>query len=404
MMKRSETSQPIMGNSKVVRNINRAVILNIIREKQPISRVQIARITGLNKSTVSSIVPELIDEGLVYEAVEQDKNVGRNPLNLRLKLDEHFVGGISIESEITRMAIADIDGSLKLTSSLKTETEKPGQFIARCIEELISLRNKLGIKHLKGIGVCVPGIVDQVTLQVSFAPRLGWEDFEIGQLVMELCPNEGVFVVDNDVNSSAFAELWFGEHDMDLPNFVYLFVGNGIGTGIILDKKLMRGAHNASGEFGHMTLFEGGELCSCGNYGCWEAYASNLAIIKRYNTRKWSNPAAASGVTLKSIISLAKQGEPEAREVLLQAGHYIGLGISNIIKAVDPGIIIIGGEISSAFDIIYPDIMQTINRRAFFERKRHIRIFPTSLRDDPRLLGAATLAIQELFSDVKITL
>jgi predicted NBD/HSP70 family sugar kinase len=395
----------ISGNAKLVRNINRAVILNLIREKQPISRIEIARLSGLNKSTVSSIVAGLVEEGLIYEEVEPNPNVGRNPINLHLKLGTHLVGAINIDSPATRLAIADLDGGVKAAVTLDQKSENPEQFVHACVAKLFELRDQLRIDHLEGIGVSIAGIVDPAQAKVVFAPRLGWEDFEIGRLMAQLCPQEGIIVIDNDARASALAELWYGNHDLKLSNFVYLAVGPGIGTGIVVDKELIHGSSYAAGEFGHMTLFEGGELCSCGNYGCWEAYASDRATVKRYKMQKQTEASASSQVMLQDIIDCAMQRhETLARDILRQTGHYLGMGMADIIKAVDPEAIVIGGRITGAWDIVYPEIMQTLSIRAFFGKNRKIRILPTSLMAvRPRLLGAATLAVKEIFSDFKIT-
>lgn len=394
---------PISGNAKVVRNINRAVILNLIREKQPISRIEIARLSGLNKSTVSSIVSGLLGEGIIYEEVETNQNVGRNPINLFLQLGKHFVGAINFDSPLSRIAIADLDGSLKETATIETTLENPELFVKHCVTELFKLRARLRLAHLEGIGVSVAGIVDPLRAAVMFAPRLGWEDFELGKVLQESCPDEGTIVVDNDARASALAELWHGKHDLDLSNFVFLSVGPGIGTGIVVGKNLIHGHSFASGEFGHMTLFEGGELCACGNYGCWEAYASDRATVRRYLARKQQEQPSGRPMLLQEVIERAAlKQDTIAREVLLQTGHFLGMGIADIIKALDPEAIIIGGKITNAWEIIYPEIMQTLATRAFFGKKRTIHILPTSLKVRPRLLGAATLVVKELFSDYRI--
>ncbi len=393
----------ISGNAKVVRNINRAVILNLIREKQPVSRIEVARLSGLNKSTVSSIVTGLIDEDLIFEEVDVNQNVGRNPINLFLKLGAHFVGALNIDAPISRIAIIDLDGSLKESTAIETNSEKPELFVKSCVKELFKLRDRLHIRHLEGIGVSIAGIVDPIKASVMFAPRLGWEDFAIGKLMQQLCPDEGMIIVDNDARASALAELWHGKHDLDLSSFVFLSVGPGIGTGIVVGKNLIHGHSFASGEFGHMTLFEGGELCACGNYGCWEAYASDRATVKRYLARKPQNQSQDHLTILQEIIDLTVQkNDAIAREVLLQTAHFLGMGIADIIKSLDPEAIIIGGRITNAWEIIYPEILQTLEKRAFFGKKRTIHILPTSLKVRPRLLGAATLVVKELFSDFKI--
>jgi len=358
----------IGGNSKLVRSINRAVILNLIREKQPISRIEISRLTKLNKSTVSSIVADLLEEDLLYQEVEPTPNIGRNPINLCLKLGVHFVGAINFDYTPSRIAIVDLDGTVRETVAVDTTLDNPEEFVARCVGELFKLKDQLNIDHLEGIGVSVAGIVDPATAKVLFAPRLGWEDFELGALMKKLCPEEYFIITDNDARASALAELWFGNHDLNLSNFVFLSVGPGIGTGIVVEKNLIYGDSSASGEFGHMTLFESNELCSCGNYGCWEAYASDRATVKRYAAH--SSAEASDEFILQDIIDRANDNNAVARKSILETGHYLGLGIANIIKALDPEAIVIGGKITGAWDIIYPEIMQTLSKRAFFGKKK----------------------------------
>jgi len=395
----------LSGNSKILRSINRTIILNIIRERQPISRANIAKITGLNKSTISSIVAELLNEDLIYEEIFIDNGVGRNPYNLYLKLGKHYVGAINIDSSITRFAIADIDGSIKGESSILTENIDKYKFMEKCINELLKLSSELGINNLKGIGITIAGIVDSENLIVKFAPNLGWEDFNIGEIIKKLTPEVDIIAVGNDAKASALAELWFGTHNINLSNFVFLSIGPGIGSGVILDNKLLKGGNEASGEFGHMTLIEGGNLCVCGNYGCWEAYASDRATVQRYLIRKKMNALENIDFAIDNILSLAENEDEIAIETLKQTGYYLGLGISNIIKALDPQAIIIGGRITKAWNLIYPEIMNVIKQRAFFNKKNeHLIILPTSLKVRPRLLGAATLAIKELFDGYKIIL
>jgi len=401
-MSRNSTNL-ITGNNKVLRGINRAMILSIIREQQPISRVNIARLTGLNKSTVSSIISELLQEDLIFEQVNEDQNIGRNPLNLFLKLGKYFVGAINIDSSITRFAIADIDGSIKGVSNIETNSKDPSGFVKICIDEIKRLCGELKIKHLEGLGVSIAGIVDSENLTVNFAPNLGWEDFNIGKLLKELLPDIKNIAVENDAKSSALAELRFGEYDIDLSNFVFLSIGQGIGSGIVIENKIMNGEFHASGEFGHMVIFEGGQLCSCGNNGCWEAYASDRAIVNRYLAKKHGKVYHAVDFIAQDIIDLAKKKDEVAVDILRQIGCYLGLGIANIIKAIDPHAIIIGGKITQVWDIIYPEINSIVLQRSFFGKKKDIKILPTSIINvSPRLMGAAALAIEEIFSGYKI--
>ncbi len=394
----------IGGNAKVVRNINRSMVLNIIRSRQPISRTKLARLTGLNKSTISSIVADLLEEELITEEIKIDQNIGRNPLDLSLKLGKYLVGAISIDAALTRIAIADIDGSICGTCSITTEPQQPENFIKTCLTELNRLRIENNLSELHGLGFSIAGIVDSKKLIVNFAPNLGWENFNLGEAVKKLLPDIEILAVGNDAKNSALAELWFGNHGMNLANFVFLQVGPGIGSGIVVGNKILDGEFHASGEVGHMIIFEGGELCVCGNHGCWERYASDRATISRYAVKKFGSMDLTNNITVDDIVENANNNDEVAREVLSQTGYYLGMGIANIIKAFDPHAIIVGGRIIQAWDLIYPEIIEIVSQRAFYGKKKNSIILPTSLKIRPRLLGAATLAIKEIFNDYKITI
>ncbi len=188
----------------------------------------------------------------------------------------------------------------------------------------------------------------------------------------------------------------------DLSNFVFLEIGPGIGSGIVVENKILDGEFHASGEVGHMIIYEGGELCTCGNHGCWERYASDRATVSRYISRKYGEFKQPVIITIDEIIDMALKGDEIGREVLSQTGFYLGLGISNILKAIDPHAFILGGRIIQAWDIIYPEIDRIVKKRAFYGEKKNIQILPTSLTVRPRLLGAATYAIKKIFDDYKI--
>ncbi|HSR17942.1 MAG TPA: ROK family protein, partial [Ignavibacteriaceae bacterium] len=311
---------------------------------------------------------------------------------------------ISIDAALTRIAIADIDGSIRGTCSITTEPQHPENFIKNCLAELNRLRIENNLSELHGLGFSIAGIVDSKKLIVNFAPNLGWENFNLGEAVKKLLPDIEILAVGNDAKNSALAELWFGNHGMNLANFVFLQVGPGIGSGIVVGNKILDGEFHASGEVGHMIIFEGGELCVCGNHGCWERYASDRATISRYEVKKFGSMDQINNITVDDIVKNANNNDEVAREVLSQTGYYLGMGISNIIKAYDPHAIIVGGRIIQAWDLIYPEIIEVVNQRAFYGKKKNSIILPTSLKIRPRLLGAATLAIKEIFNDYKITI
>ncbi len=389
-------------NSKVGRNINRVLILNSILEKQPISRVKISKLTGLNKSTVSSIVTSLIDEDLIIEEINRNQEIGRNPFNLRIKKGQNFVGAIYFDSLKTEIAIVDVDGDIKCKEDVITENRNPVEFVLFCINRLKNLQKKYRIDQLKGVGISVAGIVDSTQSKVIYAPNLGWQDLEIGKIIHEQMDDMQTITIENDAKASALAELTLGKHGIDPSNFVFLSVGPGIGAGIVVDNHILSGSSHAAGEFGHMTIIEGGELCSCGNRGCWEMYASDRATIKRYALDKGLPLEQTSKLFLEDVIIAANMNDKDAQEAFSTSATYIGLGIANIIRSFDPEVIIIGGAITQIWDVIYPGIIETVNDRGFFGKQRNTTILPTSLSGNPPLLGAASLSIRKIFTDFRI--
>jgi predicted NBD/HSP70 family sugar kinase len=393
----------IAGNAKLLRKINTETILRVIRERQPISRSQIAELTHLNKGTVSNITSQLLKDDLILETSADERSIGRNPLNLSLKLGKHFVGSIDLDSPVTRIGVVDIDGSVKGMSSIHLEPGTAEESVTMCVQELKKICTRLGIERLEGLGVSVSGLVNSREQIVDFASNLRWENFNIGETIRRLLPDNKNLSVGNGANVSALAESWFGTHEVDLTNFIFLSVHPGIGSGIIIGNKLVEGEYQASGEIGHMVIYPGGEPCLCGSNGCLEAYASDRATVRRYIAEKYGNVAPPTDISLENIIDLARQGDGTAVEVLKQTGYYLGLGISNAIKVIDPRVIIVGGLITRSWDLIHPEIMKVIRQQAYFGRRESVEILPTSLTVPPRLLGAATLAIERMFDDYSLS-
>jgi predicted NBD/HSP70 family sugar kinase len=404
LSKKASSDRYIGINSKVGRNINRAIVLNSIREKQPISRAKISRITKLNKSTVSSIVSNLISEDLVAEDVFRNQEVGRNPINLRVKSGSHLVGAIYFESAKTELALVDLDGTVVSKAEIKTDPTSPDQFARLCVRKLILLRKEFATQRFRGIGVTVAGIVDSVNSRVVYAPNLGWENIELGKIIREYVPDVEMISIENDANASALAELLLGKNGIRSTNLVFLSVGTGIGAGILVDNRILSGSSHAAGELGHVMVTEGGEMCSCGKRGCWEVYASDRATLRRYAEIRRLPKDQLSHLTISDVVELAKKGDAAATNALSTTARYIGWGIASIIRAFDPEVIVIGGLITNIWDMIYPHIMEAVIERDFSFNRRSTPILPTSLTESPPLLGAAALSIGKIFTDYGIAL
>jgi predicted NBD/HSP70 family sugar kinase len=387
-------------NSRVVRSLNRALVLDLVRERGPISRASLARVSSLNKSTVSSIVNGLLEEDLLAEELVENTLVGRKPLNLHLKTGTHLVGALSFDSKVTRLAVVDLDGTIRHTLDVPTNGSPVREFVSACVSHLETARKQHRFPKLQCIGVTVAGVVDASQSKVEYAPFLGWKDLDLGALLRELCPEVDIVTVENDAKASAVAELFFGRHASRLGSFVFLSVSEGVGAGIVIDSVVLKGQAHLAGEFGHLTLVQGGEQCECGNRGCWQMYASERATVSRYARARQLSLQAAEKITMRQIIHAATVGEIAARDELLRMGDYLGLGISNIIKAVDPDTIVIGGQITGVWDLMYPAIVAGVRKGGFYGKLDHATIQPTSLGEQPSVLGAAAISYRKLFATI----
>ena len=396
--------QIIGGNSKLVRSINRATILNLVRERQPISRINISKITGLNKSTISNIVSELLEDEYLVEELVSDSNIGRNPFQLRLKLDRYYVGAINFDTNLIHVAIVNLNGKVLKQEECYDSALSPDEFVKKALNRINILKEKLSIKKLEGIGVTISGLINPVNGHVIVAPNLGWKNITLSELFEKYDKNKTPVRFENDAEASALGELWYGKGEIRKhSNFVFVSLGAGIGTGIVINHNVLEGDSHAAGEFGHMTIHENGIKCVCGNKGCWEAYASDKATLRRYIIRKKISAEGKKKLLIDDIYMAAQNGENDALEVLKETSSYLGEGISNILKALDPSAIVIGGRILKVWDIIYDEVLNGIAKHSFFGLEKRVKILQSSLSEKPRLIGSATMILNEIFRDYRIT-
>lgn len=190
-LRKSRHGQLTSINSRVARNINRAIVLNLIHERQPIPRATISKVTGLNKSTVSNIVKGLMTEDLVTERLSRNRDIGRHPFDLRVQTGKHFVGAIYIDSSKTMPAVVDIDGVVKASTEIKTDAQRPQEFLSQCVRSVEGPSAEAHAHGLRGIGITVAGIVDSTHSKVHYAPDLGWENVDIGHMIRAYAPKIG---------------------------------------------------------------------------------------------------------------------------------------------------------------------------------------------------------------------
>ena len=393
-MRRINLKKANVARADTIRYINRQIVLNYVREKEPISRAEISHETALQRSTVSLIVDELKTRGLIYE-IEGESTGGRPPTLLRLQAGACMAIGVDVGTARTTLAVADLVGRVVDRESFPTDPDVTATFrrVVSVIQRFIRTH-----RNIEGIGVCVPGLVDPETEVPLFIPHFKWRNWSVAT---ELKKISGLPVtVDNDANASALAELWLGRPEIrDVRDFILVLVEEGLGTGIIFDGQVYQGVAGGAGEFGHMTIGRGAPVaCAAGSEECWEAFASERAALARYQQRRGGTN---SQITFLELIDNAFADDNDAKEALIETAYYLGLGISNLTKGLSPEAVILAGDIARAWPIIASELRRTLAAHSICSGLPSTPVFASTLGDDTRLMGALSLVLARKFSPVE---
>lgn len=375
-----------------VRDINQTVFLHLIRERQPISRADIAKFTGLRAGTVSTIVNRLIRNNLVYEGTEGPSSGGRPPKNLYINAETFYVLAVDIGVLDTVFAVSDFNGRILKQKSILTQGTGEA-FLKRLADEIEKLiKTQYSRAKFGSVGVSVPGLINRETGTLETSPNLEWNNVPIRE-ILERRLKLPVFV-ENDANAAAFSELWYGPvEESNVRTLLFVLVVEGLGTGLIINGELHVGSRLGLGGFGHMSIDPNGELCSCGRRGCWETFASERATVERFHrvTAKQGLPL----VSLPDLIALANENDPMALESIKITGEYLGEGISNLVHGIYPESVVIGGNITAAWSLIEPIIHEKLRSR-YIVSPDQIVVRPSSVQR-PSLFGAIPIALQNYF-------
>jgi len=382
-MPRVDLTQARLASSETARRINRDIILQLIRARQPVSRADLARFSGLQRSTVSQIIEQLITEHWVREGAIAHLPRGRHPTMLTLN-EELVVLAADIHPGQATVAIVDLDGRFLSRSTLSIGSD-PGKSVASIIECMKRMRANHPSKSLEGIGISLPGRVDPATQRLIFAPNLDWPNYDIKRVIERAM---GIPVaVENAATSCLMSELWLGRLD-GIRNAVLITVSEGIGAGILSNGQLVTGQHGMAGEFGHIPLDPAGTRCGCKLNGCWETFASCSAALRYFR----ESVPKAKRVTFHELLHLADAGNPNAIQALEKQAMYIGKGLRMVTAALAPEVILVDGNVTSAWDRFAPAIEKEL--RALTLAGKPPRLERTHEGDVARLRGAAALLLQ----------
>ena len=391
-LRRIDLKKAQAARLSTIRDINRQIVLNYVREREPISRAEISRETALQRSTVSTIVEELKADGLIEEIGEGESTGGRRPTLLRLRTTGIFAIGVDITPTLTNVAACNLAGRVLERTEFPTDPCYE-LTIARVLEQVREI-NRKGKGSVEGVGVSLPGLVDPCKGRAVYIPWFKWRDVGVAD---EIFAATGLpVIIDNDANAAALAELWFGRPEVsEVRDFIMVFVGEGIGTGIVFDGQVYRGEYGAAGEFGHMVIGQDGPIaCSCGNLDCWEAFSSGRAASARYLKYSGSHD---DKISLARVVDYALAGEESAQRALVETAHYLGIGISNLVVGLSPQAVVVGGAITRAWDLVSDALNETI-ARSIRRGLPSALITASTLGEYPTMMGALSLVLATKFA------
>lgn len=393
------------GDRALIKEINANLVLNIIKNRGPLSRTDIARLSSLSLATVSGITAKLIKRNLVYETGEGQSTGGRRPVLLRLNNEAGYVVGVKLREHTITTALTDLDANVvhRHTSSVSTESEHAVTVSAvlEAIKETIAttIRDS-GIEPrlVLGIGVGMAGLVDGETGICRYSPFFGWRDVQLAEPLS--AHFELPVYLENNVNTLTIAEQWFGYgHNVD--HFVVATVGRGIGAGIVMNGQFYRGALGGAGEFGHITVAADGPPCTCGKRGCLEALASDPALIRQARAAIALGEQTAltevEPLTLETIVAAADDGDEVARRLLADSGHWLGVGVATLVNILNPQLVIIGGEGVEAGDWRLKPLHKALHEHVFSGLADELEIVIEPSGDETWARGAACVVLGELF-------
>jgi predicted NBD/HSP70 family sugar kinase len=398
-MRRINPSDFRVARRGTSREINRQISLNLVREKQPISRADLARLMGLRPGAVSLIVSELLRSGLVVEGAKGESKGGRKPTYLFIETRRQCALAADINASRTSIMATDLLGQPLMAVEAFPTVRRPTSLVADLsarIRALLDQHQDFG--QCVGLGVVISGVVDRARGRLKYSPTLGWRDVDLVGPLSEA--TRLPIVVENSVKACILAQVWAvtGEVGVDGP-VVFVNASDGVGVGVAVDGKLVRGAHDIAGEFGHIPMNMYGPLCSCGGRGCWEAYIANRAIAARYQGAdpSWTG-TLAPGSAIMDIVDRARAGEARAVETLRETGYYLGRGFATIVKSIDPSRIYLGGEVTLAWDLISSMVRDAMREQALTPEAAETPITVVQLGEHPRLRGAAALVLTPAYA------
>jgi N-acetylglucosamine repressor len=342
---------PSKATHQQTREYNERLIVRTVYELGPISRADIARRTHLTRTTVSDIVVELVDRGMVEETGRGPSSGGKAPILLHLVGDARQVIGLDLGEETFSGALVNLRGEVRKAVELPVQGcngQEALQLVFRLCDTLVQAASG----SLLGFGVGTPGLIDGPAGVIRWAVNLDWQDLPLARLISERY--ELPVSLANDSQAAALAEYAFGEAPR-VPNLIVIKVGRGIGAGLVLDGELFQGDGHGAGEIGHIGMVEDGVACRCGGVGCLETVASAPAIVRQARALAAETPGSLllrtsrrqAELTLDDVRVAFEAGDPAARAAVLTAGRHLGQAVAMLLGTLDIHRVLLHGSVAA---------------------------------------------------------
>jgi len=375
-----------------LRESNRDKVVKALQGLGVASRAEVARRTGLSRSTVSTIVGELFDDGLVVgreDGGRQASGSGRPPTLIALDSSAGVAVGIDFGKRHLAVALADLSHDILAEQWVALDDDYPADdamgTAAQLVDRLLA-EARMDRDRVIGVGMGIPGPVHQSGLVGSSAILPGWVGADPGRGMSQLL--DLPVQVNNDASLGALAEYVWGA-GRGASVVVYLKLATGIGSGIVIGGRLFEGVGGTAGEIGHTTIDEGGDICRCGNRGCLETVAGAAAIANLLS-RSLGEP-----LDPEAVLSRAAAGDPGCRRALADAGRHIGVAVANLCNLVNPERIVVGGSMGQAGSLLLDPLMESVSLRAIPSAAEDVEIVAGELGERAELLGALAFVLQE---------
>ena len=383
-----------------VKNFNKHALVDLIRfAGRGVARTDIAQELGLTRASVTIIINDLIENGIIHETESRSTRSGRPPVVLDINPKSGLAAAIDMGATHLRVAVGDF------SAHILEEVEQPFRIAHgpdQCLEEgdralrFVLDKRGLQIGDLSAIGLSVPGPVIQDTGMVMAPPIMpGWDRFPIRATVESLW--KVPVALDNDANFGAVGEWVYGAGRGE-RNLAFIKVGSGIGAGLIINRQIFGGTTGAAGEIGHLTIDENGPLCTCGNRGCLEAFAGGHAIelqarqLVESGKRTLLSDSNVKSITVRDVAEAARRGDLAAQEILHRSGTFIGIAVAGLINLVNPSVVIIGGGVAEVGDLLTAPIRKVVRERSLRAAEHAVKITTAMLGRRSTLIGAMVRA------------